>query len=107
MIATRAELNALLRAPKVLDILSSMSIPPDDQLIALMTDAILEAAGPIDDQPVGERWDAVEWTLVNQLNIHPDGHVGRSPILPLTAWENLLQRVGGPPAGMGRLYPPH
>lgn len=93
MIVTRAEVLALLSAPQVQAALKELEArggTPED-----LADAILEAAGLPEDQPVGLRWDAVDWTLVNQLGIRPIGHVGRAPTLSLEAWEGLLVRLLG------------
>jgi hypothetical protein len=93
MITTRAEVLALLAAPQVQAALKELEARGGGP--GGLADAFLEAAGLPEDQPVGARWDAVDWTLVNQLGIRPIGHVGRAPTLSLEAWEGLLSRLLG------------
>jgi hypothetical protein len=98
MITTRAELLAILRQPRVMEALvNAGEVSPD-----VLADLMLEAAGMPNDQPVGARWDAVESTLT-RLGVRAAGHVGRCPILPLSAWEYILMRLT---AGEAALAPP-
>jgi hypothetical protein len=98
MITTRAEMLHILRQPRVMEALvNAGEVSPD-----VLADLMLEAAGMRAEQPVGERWDAVESTLT-RLGIRASGHVGRCPILPLTAWEYMLMRLT---SGEAALAPP-
>ena len=91
MITYRVELIRILESPQVQAALAAQ--PAHPRSVTELAAAIIEAAGPPSDQPVGERWDAVEWTLENQLGIRASGHVGRAPIMDLAAWENIVMRL--------------
>jgi hypothetical protein len=83
VITTRRELAVLLASPEVRAVLA-MGPGASPEYLA---DAILAARNGRGDPPVGERWDAVEVSLVTELGVRPPGHVGRSPVLSLEAWE--------------------